>query len=204
MSDPNTPQADKDPLDEIEVQDLSEIDFDLAKSDESLDPMEEVQNQLNQSNDRLLRTQAELDNFRKRSRRELDEQLRYAPMPILRDLLPVVDNLQRAIQSTPTTEDETVKSLLQGINMVTTQLTSVLERHHCRSMEIEEGMEFDPNRHEAISQQPSEEHPPGTVLHVTQIGYELHDRVVRPTQVVVTRNAESSNTTSKSDAADVS
>ena len=204
MSDPNTPQADKDPLDEIEVQDLSEIDFDLAKSDESLDPMEEVQNQLNQSKERLLRTQAELDNFRKRSRRELDEQLRYAPMSILRDLLPVVDNLQRAIQSTPTTKDETVKSLIQGINMVTTQLTSVLERHHCRSMEIEEGMEFDPNRHEAISQQPSEEHPPGTVLHVTQIGYELYNRVVRPTQVVVTRNAESSNATSESDAADVS
>jgi len=204
VSDPNTPQADKDPLDEIEVQDLSEIDFDLEKSSESLDPLEEVQNQLKQSNDRLLRTQAELDNFRKRARRELDEQLRYAPMSILRDLLPVVDNLQRAIQSTPPIEDKTVKSLLQGINMVTIQLTSVLERHHCRSMEIEEGMEFDPNRHEAISQQPSEEHPPGTVLHVTQVGYELHDRVVRPTQVVVTRNAESSDETAESDAADVS
>jgi len=150
------------------------------------EPGDALQVQLQEANDRLLRSQAELDNFRKRSRRELDEQLKYAQLPIMRDLLPVLDNLERAVSATQLTEDPAAESLLQGVQLVMADLKSILQRHHCRQIESVEGTEFDPNCHEAIAQQPSAEHPPGTVIQVAQTGYQLHDRVVRPSQVVVT------------------
>ena len=143
--------------------------------------------QVRELQDRLLRTQAELDNFRKRSRREMEEERRYANMPILRDLLPVVDNIGRAIDAA--TKNSDAASLLEGFRMVSQQLNTVLERHH--AMPIKALNEpFDPHLHEAILQQPSEEVPPGTVLMVTQEGYQLHDRVVRPAQVIVSKAPE--------------
>ena len=138
--------------------------------------------ELEQCNDRLLRTQAELENYRKRVRREMDDERRYAMLPLLRDLLHVVDNLQRALQSAE--ERDNAAGLLEGVELVSTQLASVLENHHCEQIEAE-GASFDPNFHEAISQQPSPDLPVGTVTHVAQTGYRLHERVVRPAQVIV-------------------
>ena len=143
--------------------------------------------QVRELQDRLLRTQAELDNFRKRSRRELEDERRYANMPLLRDLLPVVDNIGRAIDAA--TKNSDASSLLEGFRMVSQQLNSILERHHTRPIKaLNES--FDPHLHEAILQQPSEEVPPGTVLMVTQEGYQLHDRVVRPAQVIVSKQPD--------------
>ena len=149
------------------------------------DPGQDLQSQLQEVNDRLLRSQAELDNYRKRARREMDDQLKYAQLPIIRDLLPVLDNLERAIAATNQAEGPAVENLLQGVQLVTDELKSVLQRHHCCQIVAQGGMEFDPNCHEAISQQPSADHPAGTVMYVAQTGYQLHDRVVRPSQVVV-------------------
>jgi molecular chaperone GrpE len=134
--------------------------------------------------DRELRVHAELDNVRKRAARELDERLRYANLGLLRDLLPVIDNIERAIEAAEKNADAAL--LLEGFKMVDQQLNEVLNRHHCTQIEALH-TPFDPNVHHAVMQQPSEEHPANTVLMVTQKGYQLHDRVVRPSQVIVSK-----------------
>ncbi len=132
--------------------------------------------------DAKLRAQAELENFRRRAARQMEEERRYAQMPLMRDLLPVVDNIRRAIEAAEKTED--AAGLLEGFKLVAKQLQDVLGRHDCTEIEAL-GAPFDPHYHHAISQQPSAEHPAGTVLIVAQPGFRLHDRVVRPSQVVV-------------------
>jgi molecular chaperone GrpE len=133
--------------------------------------------------DRELRAHAELDNYRKRAARELDERLRYANIGLLRDLLPVLDNVDRAIEAAEKNAAD-AGALLEGFKMVSQQLGEVLTRHHCTRIEALH-TPFDPNVHHAVMQQPSDEHPANTVLMVTQNGYQLYDRVVRPSQVIV-------------------
>jgi len=138
--------------------------------------------ELEEAKDQTLRIRAELENYRKRAARQMQEELRYANMPLIRDLLPVWDNVGRAIEAAEKTHE--TACLLEGFKMVAGQLESVLERHHCTRIEALEEP-FDPNLHEAICQQPSGAHPANTVLQVTQTGFRLHDRVVRPSQVIV-------------------
>ena len=141
-----------------------------------------LQAELAAAKDRELRCRAELDNFRKRAAREREDSLRYSNMGLFRDLLPVLDNVERAIQAAEKNAD--VAALLDGFKMVEQQLRDVLERNHCKPIDALH-MPFDPNVHHAVMQQPSEEYPANTVLMVTQNGYQLHDRVVRPSQVIV-------------------
>ncbi|MFV1966704.1 MAG: nucleotide exchange factor GrpE [Pirellulaceae bacterium] len=129
-----------------------------------------------------LRHQAELENFRKRMRRQMDEERRYAALPLITDLLAVVDNLDRAIQSSE--QNESASGLLEGVTMVAAQLQGVLKKHGCEAIEAI-GQPFDPHYHEALAPEPSDEHPPNVVTRVMQTGYRLHDRVVRPAQVFV-------------------
>jgi len=144
--------------------------------------LESLQAELQEAQDRALRSSAELENFRRRAYRQMEEERRYANLDLLRDLLPVWDNMGRAVEAAEKAGEADV--LLAGFKMVCTQLESTLERYHCVKIDAL-GEPFDPNLHEAISQMPSSDHPAGTVLHVTQVGFRLHDRVVRPSQVVV-------------------
>ncbi len=146
------------------------------------DELRPLRQQLAEANDRALRAQAELENFRKRSRRELNDELRYADLPLLRDLLPVLDNVDRAIQAAATTRD--ADALLEGVQMVAKNLEDVLHRRQCIPIEALHEP-FDPNRHEAIAMRADPDHPANTVVEVVQPGFQLHDRVVRPAQVIV-------------------
>ena len=137
---------------------------------------------LREANERILRGQAELENYRKRMRREMEEDRRYAALPIVQDLLSVVDNLQRAIEAAAKSPDAT--GLLEGVKMISAQFEGVLKNHHCQQIETV-GQVFDPNFHQAIAQEASTEHAAGTVSRTAQVGYKLHDRVVRPAQVFV-------------------
>lgn len=141
-----------------------------------------LESDLAAANDRALRAQAELDNFRKRASRQLEDERKYASLPLLRDLLPVVDNLQRAIAAAE--KNHNGQGLLEGVKLVAQQLGDVLQQHHCTVIEAA-GKLFDPHQHHAVAHLPSEEHPPETVIEVTQAGYTLHDRVVRAAQVLV-------------------
>lgn len=153
-----------------------------ATTEQTPSQIGQLQRQLAEAEDRVLRAHAELDNYRKRANRLLQEETKYAPLPLLRDLLPVVDNLERAIQAAEQSGGST--GLLEGVKIVAQQLQSVLQRHHCKRIEAK-GSAFDPHLHEAIAQIPSADLPPGTVAEVTLTGYQLHDRIVRPAQVLV-------------------
>jgi molecular chaperone GrpE len=154
-----------------------------------IDETEKLRAELEQAKDRALRLQAELDNYRKRASRELEDRLKFADMGILRDLLPVLDNIQRAVEHAEKSPD--LAGLLEGFKMVGGQLQSVLECHQCKKIESLH-VPFDPNLHHAISQMPSAEYPPNTIILVSQEGYQLHDRVVRPSQVIVSTAAPQS------------
>lgn len=149
---------------------------------EGVDELDRLRREAAEGQDRALRAHAELENVRRRTRRELDERLKYALMPLVEELLPVVDNVARAIEAAEKTSE--AASLLAGFKMVAQQLEGALERHHCRRIAALH-QPFDPNLHAALMQQPSEEFAAGTVLQVLQAGFQLHDRVVRPSQVIV-------------------
>jgi len=142
----------------------------------------ELRAQLDDARDRALRLQADWENYRKRARRELEDERRYADLRLLADLLPVIDNTQRAIEAASKSADS--GGLLEGFKLVKQQLDNVLAQHHCTRIEALH-KPFDPHLHEAVYQQPSTEHSPNTVLGVARDGYLLHDRVIRPAQVIV-------------------
>lgn len=140
--------------------------------------------QLRDAEERLLRTQAELENFRKRARREYDDAQRYREIDLLRDLLPVLDNVRRAIEASEKTAD--VETLRSGFRMTAQQIEKLLDSHGCKTIETE-GRPFDPAVHDAILQQVVPGVAAGTVVGVASQGYRLHDRVVRPAQVIVSK-----------------
>ena len=146
---------------------------------------EELRGKLAEVQDKLLRTQAELENYRKRARRELEDQRRYAEIHLIRDLLPIVNNISRAIEAAEKKTD--AAKLLEGLKMMSQQFETVFTQHHAKLIGAAAvvGEPFDPSRHEAILQQPHAEHPEHTVLGVTRPGLELHERIVRPAQVIV-------------------
>ena len=160
----------------------------MPASDSPEDELAQVRAELDAAKDRALRCQAELENYRRRAAREMEQQQRYAALPLLRDLLPVWDNVRRAIEAAGQAGGD--PALLQGFAMVAAQLEDVLRRHDCQKIDALY-QPFDPNLHEAITQQPSSEHPPGTIIGETQTGFRLHDRVVRASQVIVSAAAPS-------------
>jgi molecular chaperone GrpE len=144
--------------------------------------LRQLEGELQQTQDRLLRSQAELENFRRRMQREMQDERRFANQMVLVDLLPVIDNMERAINASEQTPE--CAGLLQGFQMLHQLFLSTLEKHGCRRVPAE-GVNFDPTLHEAVMQTPSEEHPTGAIVQVVQNGYQLQDRVIRPAQVIV-------------------
>jgi molecular chaperone GrpE len=134
--------------------------------------------------DQLLRTAADFDNFRKRTRRAEDDATRRGREQMLKDLLPVFDNLERAIQHAESAPD--VASLAAGLRMVLKQLVDTLEKVGVKRITAV-GQPFDPSRHEAIQQLESAEHAAGMVMAEVQPGYMMGDTLVRPTMVVVSK-----------------
>ncbi len=156
-----------------------------------------LESRLAESEREVLRVRAEMENFRKRMQRDSDQQLKYASVPLVRDLVEVVDNLKRAIeasdqesasqhageQTTPPAATQTT-ALRDGVRIVLDQLAGVMAKYGCKPIESV-GHEFDPNVHEAIAQMPSSQYAAGTVMQEVSTGYMLHDRVVRPSHVIV-------------------
>lgn len=160
--------------------------------DSSADELNRLRDDLNEATNRALRAQADLENYRKRAQREIEEERKFANLPLLRDLLPVLDNIGRALDAAEKTND--AQTLTTGFRMVAKQLEDILGRYGCVRIAAL-GQPFDPHLHEAISQQPSDEHDANTVITVAQEGYRLHDRVIRPSQVVVSAKSTTGSKT---------
>jgi molecular chaperone GrpE len=137
--------------------------------------------------DLLQRTRAEFENYQKRIQRDLAQERRYAHGAFAAELLPVIDNLDRATQAAKQAGE--TGPLVQGVAMVQGQLLEILKRHGITPITAL-GQPFDPNYHQAVTQQPTADQPPNTVAHVLQQGFMLHDRVLRPASVIVSKALE--------------
>src|SRR4051812_8526052 len=136
--------------------------------------------------EKLARAQADFQNSRKRLQTESDQRAQYANAGLIKSLLPVIDNFERALAVDPEKTD--AKSILKGMQIVHDQWLSVLKQQQVQEIAPQPGEPFDPNRHEALMQQPSN-HPEGSVVQTLQKGYALHDRTLRPAQVAVSKKA---------------
>ena len=139
--------------------------------------------------DQLLRTLADNENLRRRTERELTAAKKYGAMGFARDLMASVDNLDKAIDLIPENKDEldeTVKNILIGVEMTGREIASVLERHNISKISPD-GEKFDYNLHQAMFEVPSDDVEPGIVMQVVQSGYQLHDRLLRPAMVGVSK-----------------
>jgi molecular chaperone GrpE len=144
--------------------------------------LEELRRQLDDKQDRLLRALAEADNIRRRAQRDRDEYVKYANESLLRDLVPVLDNLDRALESARATAG--ASSVVTGVELIQRELLRVLERAGVTRYSAV-GQPFDPSRHEAIARVVSTEAAPDTVVNETAPGYLLNGRVLRPALVAV-------------------
>ncbi|MGH7940797.1 MAG: nucleotide exchange factor GrpE [Limisphaerales bacterium] len=136
--------------------------------------------------DRLLRTTADFDNFKKRAARERAEAVQFANAELLRKLLPVLDSFEMALAAVESAKDEKSASLRTGIGMVQSQLKSILADAGLEEIDAT-GKLFDPTQHEAVSQQDTADVPDGSVVQQMRKGYKLRERLVRPASVVVAR-----------------
>jgi len=148
------------------------------------DPLERAQAEAARLKDQLLRLAADFDNFKKRSRRELEDVRKMAREDVLRDLLPVFDNLERATAHAAQATD--VTALSEGIGMVMRQFTDTLGKLGVERIQAL-GTPFDPAIHEAVQHLETAEHAPGSVAVELQAGYRAGDRVLRPAMVVVAK-----------------
>lgn len=144
--------------------------------------IDECRRQLADKNDRLLRALAEADNIRRRAQRDREEAARYAGEALVRDLIPVLDNLDRALDAARAAGD--TSAIVDGVELVRREFLKMLERHGV-SRYSALGQRFDPNQHEAIARVVSVEKEPDTVVGETGPGYSLRGRVIRPAQVAV-------------------
>jgi molecular chaperone GrpE len=132
--------------------------------------------------DQLRRLKAEFDNYRKRVQRDSEQQRLRAAEAVVESLLPVIDNMGRAVDAAERHEEG---QLIAGVELVAGQLRRVLAAHGLEEVAVEPGTPFDPTYHEAVLTQPSEDHDEGTVLQVLERGYLLHGRLLRPAKVIV-------------------
>ena len=143
--------------------------------------VEELRAQLAEKQDQLLRALADTENIRRRAQRDRDEYVRYATESLLRDLVPVLDNLDRALAAG---REGTAARLVEGVELIQRELLKVLERAGVTRYSAL-GAAFDPTKHEAIARVVSPASPPNTVVAETLPGYLLHSRVLRPAMVSV-------------------
>jgi molecular chaperone GrpE len=159
------------------------------------DPLEVARAENAQLKDQLLRALAETENVRRRAQRDREDAAKFAAAPVIRDLLPVADNLRRALESIPAEalqSDELLKTLAEGVEMTERQLLSAFERHSIRKIEPL-GEKFDSNLHQAMFEVPGSGQPAGTVVQLLQPGYLLHDRLLRPAMAGVANGEPAAN-----------
>ena len=150
--------------------------------------------------DRLLRVSAEFENYKKRASREMEEFRKFSNQSLIKEMLSVVDNLELAMNSTPA--DKTIdKGLLEGLEMTHREILKVFDKFHVKPIKAQ-GQPFDPTFHEAVMQEVTDDFPENTVVNEMQKGYLIHDRLLRPSMVVVSKPKTTKNDTNPQKASD--
>ena len=172
----------------IQKNDLIKED-DKDRADDPLKEMEEklesLEKEAKESHDRFLRASAELENYKKRTQREMNDFRKFANESFMKAMLPIIDNLDRAIEST-CESDQANSSVVEGVNMTLKEILKVFEKFGAKPFDSLDKT-FDPNFHQAVQQQETDEHPDNTVLVELQKGYMIHDRLLRAAMVVVSK-----------------
>jgi len=164
----------------------TELDAAMAADDDDLAPLDAVIAERDEWRDKALRMAAEVENIKRRAEREANDARAYAIQRFAHGLLGVADNLQRAIQAAPQgSTDASVTGLVTGLEMTEKSLLQAFEANGLTRVAPQPGDKFDPNVHQAVSEQPSADVPSGTVLQTFQPGYVLFGRTVRPAMVIV-------------------
>ncbi len=158
-----------------------------ASGENLKDELENMKQEAARNYDRLLRVSAEFDNYKKRMQREMEGMRKFANESLLKDLLTVVDNLERAIAASGSVRSEHDSCVVEGIELTLNDIMKLLKKYDVTPIESV-GKPFDPAYHEAVMQEPSDQYPPNTVIKEFQKGYMIHDRLLRPAMVVVSTN----------------
>jgi molecular chaperone GrpE len=177
-----TKQDDSPQKDVPEAKDPITSDTGTEKKDE----IQELKDQAAAEKDRVLRLSAEFENYKKRTQREINDFKKFANETIFRQLLSVVDNLERAISAAKENSEES--ALFEGVKLTHKELIKLFESFNVKPVKAK-NEPFDPNFHQAVTQEENNEFPDNTVTTVLQKGYQLHDRLIRPAMVVVSKKA---------------
>lgn len=168
---------------------------DKEKNDDPLKVMEasleSMEQESKDSHDRFLRVSAEFENYKKRAAREMNDFRKFANESFVKAMLPVVDNLDRAIESS-SDDDHSNSSVVEGVNMTLKEILKIFEQFGVKPFESL-GKTFDPALHQAVMQEESDDHPEKTILNELEKGYMMHDRLLRPAMVVVSKKTDSEN-----------
>ncbi len=169
--------SDDPPRKEVPLKDM--------KKEDLIDRLNEIQASADQNYELYLRSQAEIENLKKRFQKDKSDLVKFSNESLIKELLGVIDNLEKAISAT---EDENpLDGLKKGVELTLKGLTDTLEKSGLFEVEAN-GVAFDPNFHEAISEMQDDKAEPGTVIQVLQKGYVLNDRLIRPAMVIVSKN----------------
>jgi molecular chaperone GrpE len=168
------------------LESLPEPELEIAVEDDQSAEMAQLEKKLAEEHDRLLRTAADLDNFRKRTRRDVDDALVRGRGEVLAELLPTMDALDLALKNA--TDEEMVRAMVDGVEMVRRQFLGSMARFGLKPIGCV-GVPFDPSFHEAVAQIPHPEVPAGYVIEELRRGYLLADRLLRASLVVVSSGA---------------
>ncbi len=203
MSDKNEPSNSTDE-EEIVEKEVNEYDEE-NEQDEGLDNQEDLTEkfnldeekislnaQISDLKDQLLRTMAESENIRKRTLKEVEQAKKYSHISFVRDLVSSVDNLKRALDSVPDDKNdlpEPITNLILGLEIVEKEIVTTLERHNIKQISPL-GEKFDYNFHQAMFEVPTNNSEPGVVVEVSQNGYLLYERLVRPAMVGISKKIE--------------
>lgn len=174
---------DAEAIEEIEPDEDLEVEFETE--------LESVKQEAKENYDRLLRVSAEFDNYKKRAARQQSDLKKYANEALAKDLLSVVDNLERAIDSAAN-ESKDISNFLEGVKMTHQEILKVLKKYHVSPIETV-GNQFDPCYHQAVMQTETDEYPANTIIQELQKGYLIHDRLLRPAMVVVSKSPDTAD-----------
>ncbi|AKQ63303.1 Heat shock protein GrpE [Myxococcus hansupus] len=165
----------------------AQVEFSQAKGRETMERLREAHERAKEAQERTVRHAADLENYRKRAQKEKEEVQRFGSEKLLKDLLPVLDNLDRALDAAAKSPD--LDSFEKGVAMTRKSFEDALGRHGVKGFSAK-GQPFDPRLHEAIQQVETADVPSGHVVHEVVRGFHLNDRLVRPAMVVVARAPE--------------